>query len=685
MEVFTDWKAGLSRLAELLNAPAVYETKPGNKRKTVIKDVLYIKNIRTETHYLQFFKLLSEYSDVTDYNTKLHKLKKGQFRYLISYAVDGFVLYSLSIKTKKGREVEIYDPAHICRNSDDADDIKQAIEALNTMTGGKYRSTAASYARALWNKQPKHGIFGDDKKTRLAMYDNKITVDEYCRQAYHGGWCYCRPGAGVVNAPGVRYDRNSLYPWILSTGVPYNRICYEFKTEEDFDMYRADPNMCLFVHFSCTYTLRPHKLPFIRKPLPFGGYEVNSTTSKRTEHQSSTMVKTISDGQESFSVVDLPDIEIDDPVEFVLTYPEFSLFSENYKIDNFVFIDAIGFPVTDAAWYVDPLYRMKQESTGAGRVAVKTLQNAIIGCFGRRSHCKDVRYIHGRPVQVDVFLNNKSMVSVGAWITSLGVVKTVRDAQANYYKFLYSDTDSLHLLRGVHKGVDIGDNIGQYKVELEFARAVFFGEKQYMETGAGGTTVCLAGVPLHITQGIENAISGDIVGFPDKRLLASLSKGDAAMVSELYLTAVNRIRDGLPVVIPITNADGTLGIYGLKEDAGLRGNSPAAVIECLRRKLEEYKHEQESKEEEKIATLYGYRECDRKWWGRLKPSRYLTKEERAARVARQGDDRSEGEKFGDRPIKSQWWLYRHDQFIPDPVVREYVEKMCKEIDRGLVV
>ena len=86
---------------------------------------------------------------------------------------------------------------------------------------------------------------------------------------------------------------------------------------------------------------------------------------------------------------------------------------------------------------------------------------------------------------------------VGAFITAWARDYTIRAAQANYVRFLYADTDSLHLL-----GTELPDNLridpyelGAWKHELTFKRAKYLRAKSYVEETEEKLKITCAGLP----------------------------------------------------------------------------------------------------------------------------------------------------------------------------------------------
>ena len=74
-------------------------------------------------------------------------------------------------------------------------------------------------------------------------------------------------------------------------------------------------------------------------------------------------------------------------------------------------------------------------------------------------------------------------VPIGAFITAIARNKTIRSAQSVYDRYLYSDTDSIHIKGTDIPGcLDVDDyRLGAWKCESKFERARFIRQKCYIE------------------------------------------------------------------------------------------------------------------------------------------------------------------------------------------------------------
>jgi len=110
----------------------------------------------------------------------------------------------------------------------------------------------------------------------------------------------------------------------------------------------------------------------------------------------------------------------------------------------------------------------------------------------------------------------------------------VRAAQANYDTFAYCDTDSMHLLGTEIHGVKVDSSeLGAWKIEGHFTKAVYRRAKCYMETLEGGDSVHIAGLPARLADKVtyENMLTG--VEIPGK-LVPKTVRGGVRLVETTF-------------------------------------------------------------------------------------------------------------------------------------------------------
>jgi len=103
-------------------------------------------------------------------------------------------------------------------------------------------------------------------------------------------------------------------------------------------------------------------------------------------------------------------------------------------------------------------------------------------------------------------------IPVGAFVTSLARYKTISSAQRVYDRFVYADTDSLHLLgTELPEDLEIHDTeLGAWKNEFIFSKGKYLRQKSYMEHGKEPDETCeeytkitCAGMPTSCYQYVD--------------------------------------------------------------------------------------------------------------------------------------------------------------------------------------
>ena len=88
-------------------------------------------------------------------------------------------------------------------------------------------------------------------------------------------------------------------------------------------------------------------------------------------------------------------------------------------------------------------------------------------------------------------------IPMGVFITSWARYKTITSAQKVYDRFIYADTDSLHLEgEEIPEGLEISDTeIGKWKLESRFTKARLIRQKSYIEEIDNKLKITCAGMP----------------------------------------------------------------------------------------------------------------------------------------------------------------------------------------------
>lgn len=483
--------------------------------KNNIGSTFYFHNLKFDGEFIMCYLFEHGYKHVTDRK----KLKTKTFTTLIS---DKGQFYSLEIcfnkDENKTEKITIYDSLKILPFSVEAiakgfnlpiskleidyDEKREIGHILTPQEIDYLRNDVEIMSRALLT------LFNQDLRQMTqgsnALYDYKKIVgkknfskwfpipdyDFDVRQSYKGGFTYCDPRRqGQDIGEGIVLDVNSLYPSVMYyQPLPYGEgIFFEGK-------YKPDKLYNLYVQmFTCQFELKENYIPTIQLK--------NNLSFIPTVYLSSSE---------------------DEEVTMCLTSVDLELFFEHYHVYNITWHSGWKFKSTTGLFkdYIDKWNAVKMESTLNGNKAMRTLAklmlNALCGKFALNPNVQSkipyydngiIRYTLGEKET-----RNPIYIPVGTFITAWARHKTITNAQKVYDRFLYADTDSLHLIgTEIPKGLEVDPvKLGAWKHESTFTRARFVRQKTYIEEIDGELNITCAGMPSrcykHVTW--DNFIAG---------------------------------------------------------------------------------------------------------------------------------------------------------------------------------
>lgn len=284
-----------------------------------------------------------------------------------------------------------------------------------------------------------------------------VALDADIRRAYKGGYVYLNPkykGKQIKN--GITFDVNSLYPSVMyQCLLPYGYPMF-FEGE-----YVQDETYPLFiVRLRCEFEIKKNHLPTIQLK--------NNRAFIETEYLTS------SNGE---------------IVEMTLTNVDLALFLEHYDVYNLEYECGWKFKggVGMFKEYIDYWSHIKETSTGALRQLAKLMLNSLYGKFATNPNARKkipvlvddvVRYELDDPEE-----REPVYTAMGCFITAYAREKTIRTGQSVYDRYIYSDTDSLHLTGDTIPTIDVHPTkLGCWKHEGTFVDSKFIRAKTYMET-----------------------------------------------------------------------------------------------------------------------------------------------------------------------------------------------------------
>lgn len=329
-----------------------------------------------------------------------------------------------------------------------------------------------------------------DKKQYKRMFPplNDIN-DKDIRASYKGGWTYLNPK--YKNQPigsGSVYDVNSMYPWAMKNCLlPYGDPV--FFTEE----YKPNPVYPLYIQgIVCEFRLKPNHYPSIQIK--------NSPSYAENEYLTHSILPTV----------------------LTLTSVDFELFKENYDYYIHEYLGGYMFKAKYGMFdeYIDEWYEVKSNSKKQGNPGMekiaKLMLNSLYGKFGARKkgkykipyYDKDKNIVRYKTSEIEEDRNG-GYLPIATFITSYCRDKIIRAANLCGERFVYADTDSVHII-GTEpvEGLDVDNyRLGAFKLESQFVRATFIRQKTYLEVydndGIEEINLKCCGMPRKMKDSIE--------------------------------------------------------------------------------------------------------------------------------------------------------------------------------------
>lgn len=298
-------------------------------------------------------------------------------------------------------------------------------------------------------------------KKRFEEWFKPPLYDKDLRQAYKGGFTYLNEiYRGKEVKEGIVLDVNSLYPSVMYySPMPYGEGIY-------FDgKYVPDKLYNLYIqNITCQFRIKKDMIPTIQIK--------NNLSFVPTEYLSS------SNGES---------------INLTLTNVDLKLFLEHYDIYDVSYNWGWKYKSSTKIFksYIDYWNELKVKATKEGnkplRTIAKLMLNSLYGKFAASPEGRSkIPYLDNNIVKYKLSeLEERTAyyLPISIFITSWARDKTIRSAQAVYHRFIYADTDSLHL-----ESTDIPENLlisdtelGKWKIESTFKRGKYLRQKCYIE------------------------------------------------------------------------------------------------------------------------------------------------------------------------------------------------------------
>lgn len=320
-----------------------------------------------------------------------------------------------------------------------------------------------------------------------------LEIDRDIRRCYRGGWTYLNPEyANQMISSGCVIDKNSMHPSqmyyeALPIGRPFSYVG-KYEVDSDYPLYVQN--------ISCSFELKPHKLPCI---------QIKTSSYFRVNEW-----LTSSNGE---------------LVNLCLTSLDLELFLENYDVYDLTYHNGWKFRAAKGLFkdYIDywtnEKINAKKLQNGATYVISKTMLNSLYGKFGTNPvSVEKMPYLKDDIVHYQILppeTKKPIYIPMAAFITAYSRNDVIRHAQkiVDYSldkygenRFVYADTDSLHALLLADEIKEIPGfeldpyKLGAWDVESEFNRAKFIRQKCYMEEVDGELSVHVAGLPRKLAR-----------------------------------------------------------------------------------------------------------------------------------------------------------------------------------------
>lgn len=493
---------------------------------------IYFHNLKFDGAFIVDYLLRNGYSHV-----RIKKLKSKEFTTLIS---DTGTWYTIKINTGK-RTVEFRDSLKIIPMS--IEEIPKTFhlsENKLTLDYSTYREPGhplteqeiayITHDVIIQAKALKEMI--DNGFTRLTAGSNALNyyknivenyskwfpelepyVDRDCRLSYKGGWTYLNPKyKNKIIGRGRVYDVNSMYPWAMKyCKLPYGKpVRYEgeYKKSSIYDLYIQE--------LECEFELKPGKYPSIQLK--------NSMFYSETEYIEKSV----------------------EPTTLILTSVDLELFFECYNAHNITYEGGYAFKSKMGMFteYIDYWFneksKAKEEGNAGMTVIAKLMLNSLYGKFGARPDGKSkIPYLDEGSNKVKYQLSEREKrkpgyVPVATFITSYCRDKIIRSANLCGERFVYADTDSLHIIGDEEPPLDVDKyRLGAFDHESTFDRAKFIRQKTYLEMeqsiDVNGVQILkqhvkCAGMPRKVKDCVteENFVEGQVF---DGKLLPKIVPG----------------------------------------------------------------------------------------------------------------------------------------------------------------
>lgn len=432
-------------------------------------------------------------------------------------------------------------------------------------------------------------------------------LDEYLRRSYKGGWNYLSPLASGILHDGVVLDVNSLYPYCAySKPIPWGDPTYFYK--EIPENVKDNDKFYYYVRFRCTFRIKDGYLPFISIR---GDFRYKQGESLESSDYISR------DGKRSSYYIDNNGERKKIKPTMTLSKTDFELFLKVYDVEDMEILDGCFFRTIRSAFRgtISEHYNGKLEATKrkdkASRTIHKMIMNALIGTFAKeQEHTSLIFDFSGGEPEIDFITTHsqsKSYIHIASAVLSYAREYIYSYAMKCKDRFLYCDTDSLHLLgTDIPRFIPVSDKLGEFKIEKTFKYALYMKRKCYILIDKDmHSMVTIAGLTKDYREYLECLL--DACNTYDSKVAKKYFSMGIYISTQMEKGGFNReIR---PQIKEMTYDDWSLGRSGTKIEVPLKSDYYNSF-----HKFEENIAKCETIEERLFELYYGsipngFREC----------------------------------------------------------------------------
>ena len=309
-----------------------------------------------------------------------------------------------------------------------------------------------------------------------------LEVDDYIRRAYRGGWTYVNPKyAGlIINKPVEVWDINSMYPDKM-------RNKYLPVGEPTFFKGKPQPNkyQCYICRIMIVFDIKKDHLPCIQLKNCF-----------------------------MFNPTDYVESSNNQEIEMIVSNIDLSLIFAQYHVRKITYIDGYYFRKYKGFFneHIDTQMAIKERAHGGERYVAKLRMNTVYGKTATSPRKKSkIPYLEDNVLKFvysDEKIEDPEYTALAVFITSWARHDIIKDAQNNYDRFIYCDTDSLHMLKredGQEPNLPIHPtHLGFYKKEHDVIKSTFLRSKTYIEQYTNGDIeIKCAGASPEVKKGMN--------------------------------------------------------------------------------------------------------------------------------------------------------------------------------------